>query len=215
MTESVELHIFTNSTIRASSDLIDVIKKTYTSFQEVFKVNLKPIVWCDPNPNIEASANYINELKKIFPDVRVSKSLIDGYLQAVTSSNSDYLFMLEHDWRILPTITIPLDVIISEMKENELWYLIFHKFNNFDKFHPNKRLEERHGRRMSFCLTNRVSNNPHIIYRKKYLEQALTYINVNALGSNGLEAELTKSPLTAAFYGSLSQAATVKHLNGR
>jgi hypothetical protein len=212
---TLELHIFTNSTVRAANDLIEVIKKTHSSFQEVFETSLKTSVWCDPNPNIEASDNYIAELKKIFTDVRITKSLADGYTQAVTTSDADYMFMLEHDWKILPTISTPLETIVSEMEDNNLWYLIFHKFNNFDKFPPNKKLEEKHGNKMSFCVTNRVSNNPHIICRKKYLEKALVYIDTDAAGSNGLEVELTKSPLTAAFYGALSQVATVKHLNGR
>lgn len=212
---SIELHLFTNSTVKAPNQLIAIINRTYSSFNKVFDKELNVSVWCDPSPNIDASQDYINQLKKIFPTVTVTNSLIDGYLKAVRSSACDYLFMLEHDWHMLPTITTPLDDIIECMEENDLWYLIFHKFNNFDTFPANKQLYERHGSKMSFCLTNRISNNPHIICRQKYLDRAPKYINLSARGSLGLEYELTRSPLMAAFYGPLSQKATIKHLDGR
>lgn len=213
--KTIELHIFTNSTDKAVDPLLTIINQTYSSFLKVFGNQCQVVVWCDPNPNTNAADNYITELKKVFRTVNITKSLIAGYYQAVTNSKSDYLFMLEHDWKILPTITHSLDEIVECMEENNLWYLIFHKFNNSDNFTPNKKLKEQHGTNMSFCVTNRVSNNPHIINRSKYLDNAIKYINLNAVGSNGLEVELTKSPLSAAFYGDICQLATVKHLNGR
>ena len=211
----IELHIFTNSTRKAPKTLLTIINQTYSSFLKIFGDQTKVTVWCDLNPNIESSNEYVGELKKIFPVVNISKSLVDGYHRAVTGSDAKYLFMLEHDWEILPTITHSLREIVDGMEENDLWYLIFHKFNNSDKFPPNKKLKEQNGSNMSFCVTNRVSNNPHIINRLKYLENATRYINLNATGSNGLEIELTKSPLSAAFYGDITQMATVRHLNGR
>jgi hypothetical protein len=213
--KTIELHIFTNSTNKAVFPLVKIINQTYTSFLKIFGNQCQVTVWCDPNPNTGAADDYTAELKKIFPIVNITRSLVDGYYQAVSNSNADYLFMLEHDWEILPTITHSLNEIVKCMEENNLWYLIFHKFNNSDKFPPNKKLKEQHGANMSFCVTNRVSNNPHIINRVTYLENATSYINLDAVGSNGLEVELTKSPLSAAFYGPISQPAAVRHLNGR
>lgn len=211
----IELHIFTNSTPKAPDNLLKILDRTYSSFIKIFGDYLQPTVWCDPNPNIEVADIYIDRLKKIFPAVNTTKSLVDGYYRAVNSSNADYLFMLEHDWEILPTINHSLNDIVNGMNENQLWYLIFHKFNNFDKFPPNKKLTECRDTKVPFCITNRVSNNPHIINRNGYLKKALKYINLDERGSNGLEVELTKSPLLAVFYGDKSQAATVRHLNGR
>jgi hypothetical protein len=109
---NLELHVFTNSTINAPDTKI--ISQTYQSFQNIFGKNILPTVWCDPNPNISQAHQYILNLREIFPTVRLSQSLSDGYIKAINKSRAEYLFMLEHDWEFLPSITHTLEEVGAE-----------------------------------------------------------------------------------------------------
>jgi len=210
---NIELHLFTNSTVNSPSTTI--IEQTVLSFEKIFKIKLNTTVWCDPTPNLEKSEEYIFKLKKLFSNVITTNSLIDGYTRAIETSNQDYLFMLEHDWLILPTLKNSLDEIIEDMEQNHLWYLLFNKFNNFDNTPHNPLSEIKSGKFINYYFMNRFSNNPHIINRNEYKKNAYSYINKTENGAGGIEWELTKSPLKGAVYGDLMLPATIKHLNGR
>jgi hypothetical protein len=208
---NIELHIFTNSTI--SSPSTTMIEQTFQSFEEIFSVDTQPTIWCDPNPNIEKSQEYITYLKKIFSKVNKTDSLSDGYIQAVKKSNADFLFMLEHDWKFLDTITHSLNSIIEVMHEEQIVHLRFNKrFNIAKKF--DKDLKEINHKKMPYCLTNGVSNNPHIINRSRYVNNALQYITLKEK-SFGIESELSNRGIKAAIYGSENYPATILHKDGK
>lgn len=209
---NLDLHIFTNSTVNAPST--EIIYQTYESFLRIFKKDLSPTVWCDPKPNIDAAFHYITDLKKNFPVVRLSQSLSDGYIKAIRKSEADYLFMLEHDWEFLSSITHSLDEIISHMHEYDLWHLRFNKRKN-TPVRSDKWLEEKGDDDFKYCVTPSVSNNPHIIDRVKYQEIALPLIK-KAKGSKGIEHNLLNiEGMTAAIYGPQDYPMTIRHLNGR
>jgi len=211
MNPSIELHIFTNSTGSAPST--DLIKNTYNSFLNCFKKELSVTIWCDPKPNVEQSEKYINNLKLEFPKVMITESLSDGYVKAVKGSSTDYLFMLEHDWKFLPTINHSLDEILKIMLEDRLLHFRFNKRANVAK-KMDKTLTEVHKKNFSYCVTPGLSNNPHIIDRKLYIDNALQYVNIKSKAL-GIEKELSNSPLTGAIYGQLNYPNTIEHTDGK
>lgn len=209
--KSIELHIFTNSTI--SSPSTKMIEFTVNSFYKIFSSNLKISVWCDPNPNLDNSSQYFLNLKNIFPIVNRTTSLSDGYFKAVSESDSDFLFMLEHDWEFLPTIKHSLETIIDIMFRENIIHLRFNKRSNIAKKFD-KELKEFKHEIMPYCFTNGVSNNPHIINRKKYIEEALKFIIIREK-SFGIEKELSNKGLHAAIYGPKNYPATILHKDGQ
>jgi len=208
---NIELHIFTNSTI--SSPSTSMIENTLRSFKEIFSVDMQPTVWCDPNPNVEKSQEYLANLKKIFSKVNQTNSLSDGYTRAIKESNADFLFMLEHDWKFLDTITHSLNTIIEVMNEENIVHLRFNKRSNIAKKFD-KDLKEIKHKKIPYCLTNGVSNNPHIINRKRYLDEALQFIIVREK-SFGIEKELSNRDIKAAIYGAENYPATILHKDGK
>lgn len=210
---SIDLQIFTNATINAPST--DIIEETLESFEKIFKTKLDTTIWCDINPNIEKSKEYVDKLKIIFPNINITSSLAEGYLKSLNNSQSDYMFMLEHDWKFLSTITNTLEEIIFDMEDQNLWYLLFNKFHNFDKSHHAPIGEVIKGKYIYYYPIDRISNNPHIINRTLYLKNVSNYIRTNRKGALGIEQELTASPLIGAVYGTLDTKATVHHTNGK
>lgn len=207
----IELHIFTNFTNISSSG--ELIKNTVNSFNAVFNP-IYTTVWCHADIKNNEHLEYIDILKLNFANVNISKSLSDGYVKAVTTSNSDYLFMLEHDWNFLNNITHSLDNVINQMEDSNLLHLRFNKLDNTVNRWDSS-LAEITGKYFSYCITPALSNNPHLINRKKYIEQALPVIMIRK-GAKGLEERLTfRSNLTGAIYGSLNFPKTISHTDGR
>jgi hypothetical protein len=208
---NIELHIFSNSTLHSPSTTL--LAETYRSLIDVFKIEIPVKVWCDPNPNTKKSEEYIKNIQKIIPNVELTESLSDGYIKAIKSSKSDYLFMVEHDWLFLPTIKHTLEEILFDMENKDLWFLRFNKRHNTVKA-TDKWLKEGKGRYIGYCETPSLSNNPHIINRKVYIERALQYIKISK-GSVGLEERFTKEEITGFLYGPLKYPNTIEHLDGR
>lgn len=209
--DSIELHIFTNSTISAPSTRM--IEATYNSFCNMFSKNLQVSVWCDPNPNLENSEEYIRNLKKIFSKVNITSSLSEGYIRAVNESESDFLFMLEHDWEFLPTIKHTLDEILKVINDDNIVHFRFNKRSNIVKKFD-KELKEVKNEKMPYCFTNGLSNNPHIINKKKYINEALKFVSVREK-TFGIEKELSNRGIYAAIYGPENYPATISHKDGK
>jgi hypothetical protein len=207
----IELHIFTNATTSAPSTVL--IENTYKSFINCFKKNLDVTVWCDPKPNIDYANEYLKNLKNIFPTVNVSSSLSDGYSKAVKNSNTDFMFMLEHDWEFNNNIKHSLDTILEIMFEDDLLHLRFNKRANVDKKFD-RGIFEVNNKKMTYCVTPGLSNNPHIINRQKYIDLALPLINIREK-SFGIEKELSNSNLTGSIYGPVNYPNTINHKDGR
>jgi hypothetical protein len=213
----IELHIFTNSTVNSPS--VEIINKTYKSFCNKFGI-LSPTVWCDTTPNVLAADEYIKNLREVFSTVSVTSSLSDGYVKAINQSTASYLFMLEHDWEFLDTITHSLNEIVCEMEHWKHWYMQFHQHNNNEiigreGLRERARLEVLPYVSVPHCSTTHVSNNPHVIHRQRYIDTALKHIKIRE-GSEGIEWELIKTrKLTGTIYGSLGHQKTIRHLNGK
>lgn len=211
----IELHLFTNSTKFAPDT--SHIENTYASFRKIFcqkqDISVPVVVWCDPNPNRQASSEYLKRLNEKFPKVNVTKGLADGWTTAVKTSKADWLFMLEHDWEFLPTIEFGLDEIVKEMEEQKLWFLRFNRRNNIVK-NWDKFLKEQKGNRFDVCFTPGLTNKPQIIHRETYTKKALPLIKQRS-GSFGIEMELSSKGLECALYGGLNFPPTLKHTDGR
>ena len=211
----IELHLFTNSTVHAPS--IDYIENTYNSFIDTFKYKLNPTVWCDPSPNRAASEEYINNLKNKFNLVNITDGFSQGYHQAVKNSTSEFMIMLEHDWDfIAKNIQHTLPEIIDGMREDNILHLRFNKRENRNNIGWDLNVSEVKGKVFDFCTTDCVSNNPHIINRQRWLNEAIKhtrYVGYN--GAYGIEEFLTASSIRGAIYGPIGHPSTIYHTDGR
>jgi len=210
----IELNIFTNSSSNSPSTMH--IENTYASYFKTFRYKLKTTVWCDIHPNTKSSDEYINNLKKIFNNVNLTGSLIQGYYTAVKNSNSEFMFMLEHDWDFIhKNISHTLPQIIEGMRKDNILHLRFNKRANQDAQGWDLNLEEIKGSVFDFCMTDCVSNNPHIINRQRWIDEAVKYIDTRCSGAYGLEEFLTRSPIRGAIYGALGHPTSIYHTDGK
>jgi len=212
----IELSIFSNAT--KSAPKIEIIKATYESFVKTFgQVSMK--IYLDPHPNVRNHAEYRRNLVRQFKcEIIATESLSDGYIKSIRESDADYLFQLEHDWEFhSDLIKHSLNEIIEVMKEKGLYHFRFSKHEN--KIVPElmkwqTKMEEKECNGMKYCETDNLSNNPHIIDRKYYLENLMERIGLLP-GSRGIEGNLTKKELIGCQYGGQNYPATIRHLQGR
>ena len=213
---TIKLNIFTNST--ASAPSMDIIEATYRSFLRAFckrPEEMRPTIYLDRHPNISANRKYAARLYKLFGDLVEVESMSDGYVRSIKYSKDDYLFQLEHDWQFEEKfIRHSLAEILTVMQERGLYHFRFNKRENkvavWDKV-----MTERVTPALTWCESNNLSNNPHIIDRKKYADDLMQYIQVIP-GSKGIEEKLNAvGGLVSCVYGPLGYPATVTHLDGR
>jgi hypothetical protein len=209
----IELHIFTNC--HASAPSTKIIRECRQSFIDTFG-ELPTTVWCDPNPGRSKLRKYRHNLEKNFKKVNITASLSDGYIQAIQQSRTDYLFMLEGDWIFNKKyIKSNLAEILLMMFTEKIYHMRFNKRENIIKSWD-RQLVEKHSEIFTYCITNNLSNNPHIIERKKYLEFIRKRYIRRMPRSHGIEHELLKQPDTwGAIYGPLNYPATITHLDGK
>lgn len=211
---TIELSIFTNSIPTAPSTAI--LEKTFRSFVDTFG-GIPAKLYLDPKPNRAAADDYIRNLRKQFGlNPIITTSLSDGYIRSIKESKADYLFQLEHDWTF-QNINHSLPQILEAMAAANIYHFRFSK-------HPNTLtpglmkwqtiMVEKESAGIKYCETDNLSNNPHIIDRKYYLENILSRITILP-GSRGIEENLTKKELIGCQYGPLDYPETIKHLQGR
>ena len=211
MRNDIHLHIFTNATHTAPDT--QLIQRTYASFSDTFGRDLDVTVWCDPHPNLEQGSAYINVLRGMFPMVHETRSLSDGYVRAVKSSHTPYLFMLEHDWQFIPNIYHGLSEILSAMEHQDLLHMRFNKRANIAK-KSDRDLKAVDYPTMPYCTTGFLSNNPHVIHRERYIKRALPFITIREK-TFGIEKDLSQGRLQGAIYGPADHPATIQHLDGK
>jgi hypothetical protein len=202
----IELNVFTNSrdNFPASTEHIE---RTISSFKHTFET-IPMQIWFDPNPNIKKASKYKKRLQTLYDcPIIETTSLSDGYVKAVTTSKSPYLFMLEHDWEFVPPID-SLANLISLMNQYKITHLRFNKRKN-EVAGSDRDVRDIDGK---FCLTSWVSNNPHIIHRKRWIREALPFVEISK-GSRGIEHRLKNKGITAAIYGPQGQEVKVIHLD--
>jgi hypothetical protein len=207
----IELNIFTNSI--PSAPEIKMIEKTYNSFVDTFGLISDTRIWYDPKPKIEKASEYRKNLEIFFSKKVIDTfSLSDGYIKAIKTSDSDFMFMLEHDWFFEKNlITHSLEEIAEEMILNEITHFRFNKRKNEIK-NQDRWIKEGKYKKVPFCYTPYLSNNPHIIYRKLYLEKEFPKIKLEK-GSKGIEHNLYRTE--GAIYGPLGFPNTITHLDGK
>lgn len=207
----IELNLFTNSTNSAPS--VELIQDTYDSFVTCFGPINNVTVWYNPYPNTKDSAEYKQNLEDSFDRVIETTSLSDGYIRSIERSESEFMFMLEHDWNFLQ-IDHSLDEICEQMNELKLAHLRFNKRPNRAVGADSVNFKQVNGSLFPVCLTPFPSNNPHIIHRERYLESAFKMLR-RMSGSKGVEERLNNKGIKAAIYGPIEQPNKVIHTNGR
>lgn len=209
---TLQLNIFTNATNSAPNT--DMIWRTYNSFCDTFGTELAT-VYIDPNPNKQEAERYMEKLLVLFDHVYKTESLADGYIRSIKNSDADYLFQCEHDWTFnKDLIKHSLNQITDVMRENGIYHFRFNKRSNIVAGWDTE-MKAVKNKTLPYCITNNLSNNPHIIDRKKYADEIIKHIKPMR-GSLGIEKELNNTGLYySAIYGGAGYPATVVHLDGR
>ena len=207
----ISLNLFTNCTATAPD--VSTILNTYNSFQATFGIDLPVTVYMDINPHEESSDQYYANLKNHFKNVIPTTSLSDGYVRSIEYSDADYLFQLEHDWQFNNNIEHTLHEIIELMSVLGVYHFRFNKRANV-KAGWDKDLKESEYMDFKYCITDILSNNPHIIDRRRYKSDIIKYIQI-CEGSKGIEEKLSRIGLSGLIYGGLNYPATVTHTDGR
>jgi hypothetical protein len=158
------------------------------------------------NPTIDKT---IESFRETFGDIPTQiwrdegEGLAYNYIKAIESTDSEFMFMLEHDWLFLDTIKHDLKEICDMM--GCFPHLRFNKRANKPAKWDKVMMDGG-----QVCVTNNISNNPHIIQKSKYL-QWMKYIKPQS-GSGGIEQELNKQGLAGLVYGGYNHPATIKHI---
>lgn len=212
----IELNIFTNCI--ESEKRFEIIKETTLSCFDTFKIKPSKI-YIDKYPKEKVFEKYKLQLKKYFNcPIIETKGLSDGYIKSIKESKSDYLFQMEHDWIFnKELIKHSLEEIIDVMKKRKIYHFRFSKHTNELRSELMKWqtiMNEKDYNGFKYCETNNMSNNPHIIDRKKYLKDIIQRIKIKPK-AEGIEEELTKKDLISCQYGALKYPPTISHLQGR
>lgn len=210
---NIALNIFTNCTSTAPNT--DTIRRTYDSFCDCFGGEFPVVVWIDPHPVVNKCEKYAENLLKMFDNIKKRQSLSDTYKSSIEYNDSDYLFQLEHDWQFNKNlINHSLSELTEIMSQNNIYHLRFNKRANL-KAGWDTQFKENEFSGVKFCVSNNISNNPHIIDRKRYLKDHINHIKILP-GSKGIEEELNATgKYYSAVYGPLNYPATVTHTDGR
>jgi len=211
--KSIALSIFTNCTKSAPSTKI--IERTYKSFCDTFG-EIKPTVFMDINPNCDKSSEYKDNLLKLFPKIIATGSLSAGYVESIKNSSDDYLFQLEHDWIFdKSVIKHSLKEILEVMEAEQIYFFRFNKRQNLPAGWDTKITPMKSASGFDYCLCNNMSNNPHVINRKYYIENMLKYVKI-VPSSKGIEENLNAAKkFQCSLYGKYGEFAAVHHLDGK
>jgi len=207
---TVELHVFTNCIPSAPSTAL--VERLYASFSKTF-LPLPVCCWCDRHPNEERFSEYFGRVRGLFPRAHATESLSDGYVKAIQQSQADYLVMLEHDWVFRDTVRHSLNTILQAMRKHQICHLRFNQRTNIVAG-EDRWLREVEDEDWKHCETEHLSNNPHIIDRRQYVERLLSQIAVRP-GARGIEERLSHRGNIGAIYGGLGHRQTIFHLDGK
>ncbi len=224
----IELHVFTNSTLVIESH--QTIFQTIDSFCDTFG-EIPIHIWCDKNPNIMAARHYIKKLATVYGSdkITLTESLSDGYIKAINQSNSDFLFMLEHDWLFKKeNIHHSLTEICEIMSLDSIHHFKFNRVTNKwcftePEFSPSFGEEyydfvkgiEAHSSSVPYITVKSASNNPHIINKQLY-KQDLFHLIKKENESLGIEHKLRHiDNVKFAIYGDKDTDSCIEHIDGR
>ena len=198
MAEMIHVNVFTNCNGE------NTIDRTVDSFRERFG-DYPMTVYVDPAPRTGDYPGYLNYIMGRYPDVVKTDSLVDGYRRSLMG-DAEYLFQLEHDWLFKSNIKHSLEQIVDIMNRDGLVHLRFNKRSNnpgrWDKWLKSKG---------EYCLTPAISNNPHLIDRRLYVQKLMPYL-VDRKGNKGIEEAVSNRGIHGAIYGGMGYLATLEHI---
>lgn len=189
----IHLNIYTNTNY--NKDYFPYIGEAYNSFVKYFGQR-KTTVWFDPHPNENPDfvAEYKKNIETLLPgvEIKMTESHREGWTRAVLESDCEYVFHLEHDFK-LQRISHTMEQIIDVMREDNIVYMKFQKHpNNMFRVH-NKTwgyLEAWSGRTMiptpipkknvrhnlEYFTLCTCPNQPQIINRQFYKDIIIPYL---------------------------------------
>jgi len=189
------------------------IYDTIQSWKDTFGEPENIAIYLDPNPNPQLLGEYVQQIKdRTGINPIVTESLSDGYRRAL-DENYEFIFYLEHDWR-LQGIHHSLGDILGMMKTDKRWFMLFNQHRNIDDPRLAKWQSYLKPHNRNYCLTDRISNNPHIIWREMYRSKCLHLVDWTVKGAGLIEQVLEKK-FEVAVYGEYDKEPTIVHTDGR
>ena len=189
------------------------IYDTIQSWKDTFGEPENIAIYLDPNPNPQLLDEYVQQIKdRTGIDPIITKSLSDGYRRAL-DENYEFIFYLEHDWQ-LQGIHHSLGDILGTMKTDKRWFMLFNQHRNIDDPRLAKWQSYLKPHNRNYCLTDRISNNPHIIWREMYRSKCLHLVDWTVKGAGLIEQVLEKK-FEVAVYGEYDKEPTIVHTDGR
>lgn len=213
MSPLIECNVFTNARVEAPST--SVLEATLASLDETF--GLAPTrIYYDPHPFVEHAAEYQRNLERVWGEDKIIKTtgFAHGYMRSIVESEADFLFQLEDDWSF-QNIEHELVDIVRMMRDEGIPHFRFTRDDTREENYPNKWTTyaiEKESNGIKYLETDNVSNNPHIINRKHYIENRLQYIDPTETASFGVEENLTRKGLVSCQYGGFGYPPTLTHL---
>ena len=190
----VHLNIYTNT--NANKDYFPYIGEAYNSFVKYFGQR-KTTIWFDPHPNEDPKfiAEYKHNIETLLPgiEIKMTESHREGWTRAVLESDCEYIFQLEHDFK-LQRISHTIEQITDVMRDDNILYMHFQKHpNNLFRHHdsiwgykecfnekglgvkiptPQKNLKHN----LEYFTRFSAPNQPQIVNRQLYKDIIIPYL---------------------------------------
>lgn len=203
------LNVFTNCT--GNPMWYAIMKKSMDSWNDTFGFADEVKVFMDRNPVQSAVPANIERCRHM--NVTVTDSLVSGYRMSVEECSHEFAFQLEHDWVFNSSgIRHSISDLAAFMKDRGFCHLRFNKRRN-EKAGWDKAFVEGSGG-IPHCITDQLSNNPHILHVPAYRTRVLPMLTTGA-GSKGIEEVISWKQEKGAVYGCMGEDSCVSHLDGR
>lgn len=205
------LAIMTNATNTCLTD--PTIFNTINSWKQYFGEPENIEIFLDPNPNPHLLDEYRQSIvDKLGIEPIITTSLSDGYRQAL-EMNYEFIFYVEHDW-LFEGVKHSVGDILGMMKTDRRWFMLFNQHKNIDMPELARWQSYLKPHNNNYCLTDRISNNPHIIWRDMYRSKAMHLVDWTVPGAGMIEQVLEKK-FEVAVYGEYGKEPTIIHTDGR
>lgn len=206
------LNIFTNCTNEILTR--PTIYDTYESYVKTFGKPESFTIYCDPNPNPQSLQEYLKRLREYFNvEPVVTKGLADGWVKSIQNAPTSHIFQLEADWNF-QNIDHSIEYIMQMMQKNGLFYMRFNQHMNQD-YRWLRKWQTRLIGKKGYCLSDNLSNNPHILEVDYYKRHLLHLIDPEVPGAGLIEQNLEKIGHWGAVYGNYGHPPTILHTDGR
>lgn len=213
MIQEPRLNIFTNCHVGCTTD--PTIFDTYENYIETFGKPEKLTIYCDPHPHVDLYDEYAQQIEEYFgqPPIKTN-GLADGYKHSLDNADTEYLFQLEADWNFQNISHSLLEIVTEQKRDMKLMML----FNQHENRHINWLSKWqtffKPSRNPMYCLSDRVSNNPHIIEVEAYRREAMHLVDWTVPGAGQIEQVLEKK-FVIAVYGQYRLPPTIVHTDSR